>query len=74
MLYRSHIEKRERIQMAKVVKRAKWRVWTKENIRELKTCSRSKMPVVEISKLTKRTVGALRRKAREMGIRIGHRR
>jgi hypothetical protein len=60
--------------MAKTAKRAKWREWTKENVRELKAHSRSKTPVAEISKLTKRTVGALRQKAREMGIRIGHRR
>jgi hypothetical protein len=60
--------------MAKTAKRRKRREWTKENLRELKAHSRSKTPVAEISKLTKRTEGALRQKAREMGIRIGHRR
>jgi hypothetical protein len=46
--------------MAKTAKRPKGREWTKENVRELKTHSRSKTPVAEISKLTKRTEGALR--------------
>jgi hypothetical protein len=74
MLNRPLIEKREKTKMAKTAKRRKWRGWTKQNVRELKAHSRSKTPVAEISKLTKRTAGALRQKAREMGIRIGHRR
>jgi hypothetical protein len=60
--------------MAKATKRGKRREWTKENIRELKAHSRSKTPVAEISKLTKRTVGALRQKALHMGMSLGHRR
>jgi hypothetical protein len=60
--------------MAKKTKRAKRREWTKENVRELKAHSRSKTPVAEISKLTKRTAGALRQKALEMGMSLGHRR
>jgi hypothetical protein len=60
--------------MAKKTKRAKRREWTKENERELKAHSRSKTPVAKISKLTKRTVGALRQKALSMGMSLGHRR
>ena len=60
--------------MATNTKRAKRRDWTKENVRELKLHSRSKTPVAKISKLTKRTVGALRQKALHMGLSLGHRR
>jgi hypothetical protein len=60
--------------MAKKTKRAKRREWTKGNERELKAHSRSKTPVAKISKLTKRTVGALRQKALSMGMSLGHRR
>ena len=58
----------------KAKKRVKRREWTKEDVRELKAHSRSKTPVVKISKLTKRTVGALRQKALHMGLSLGHRR
>ena len=58
----------------KAKKRVKRREWTKEHVRELKAHSRSKTPVAKISKLTKRTVGALRQKARDMGLSLGHRR
>jgi hypothetical protein len=44
------------------------------NLRELKAHSRSKTPVAKISKLTKRTVGALRQKAFQMGVSLGHQR
>jgi hypothetical protein len=57
-----------------VKKPVKRREWTKEDLRELKAHSRSKTPVAKISKLTKRTVGALRQKALLLGISIGHRR
>jgi hypothetical protein len=60
--------------MAKTSKRSKRREWSKQNLRELKAHSRSKTPVVEISKLTKRTKGALRQKAQLMGLPLGHRR
>ena len=50
------------------------RRWTKENVRELKAHSRSRTPVAQISKLTKRTIGTLRRKASRMGLSLGHRR
>lgn len=56
-----------------MAKRTKRR-WTKENVRELRTHSRSKTPVARISKLTKRTVAALRQKAFQMGMSLGHQR
>ena len=59
--------------MAKAAKNGmKRREWTKENVRELKAHSRSKTPVTRISKLTKRTVGALRQKALTLGIPLGY--
>lgn len=50
------------------------REWTKEDIREIKGHSRAKTPVVKMSKLMKRTVGALRQKALYLGLPLGHRR
>jgi len=52
----------------------KLRAWTKKDIAELKAHSKSRTPVAKISKVTKRTVDALRRKAGIVGIRLGHRR
>ena len=61
--------------MAKAAKkRVKRREWTNENLRELKAYSKAKTPVAKISKLTKRTVGALRQKALHLGLSLGHRR
>jgi len=60
--------------MAKKAKRAMRREWTNENVRELKRHSREKTPVAKISKLTKRTVGALRQKAFQLNLSLGHRR
>src|SRR5258706_16479000 len=45
----------------------KRRDWTKADLRELKDHSKARTPVVKISKLTKRSVGALRQKALHMG-------
>ena len=52
--------------------RAKFRPWTKEDIRELREHSRRKSPV-EIAKAMKRTTGALRIKAVRLGLPLGHR-
>ena len=60
--------------MATKTKRAKRREWTKEDIREIKGHSRARTPVVRMSKLMKRTVGALRQKAWDLGLPLGHRR
>ena len=55
-------------------KTGKRREWTKADLRELKDHSRARTPVAKISKLTKRSVGALRQKALHLGIGLGHRR
>jgi hypothetical protein len=46
--------------------------WTKDDLRTLKAHSKAKTPVVKISKVMKRTVGALRRKAGILGVGLGH--
>jgi hypothetical protein len=48
--------------------------WTKENIRDLKAHSKARTPVSKIAKAMKRTEGAVRQKAKTVGIGIGHRR
>ena len=48
--------------------------WTDKDVRELKTHSKKKTPVVKISKTMKRTEGAIRQKALALEISIGHRR
>ena len=46
----------------------------KEQLRELKMHSRAKTPVAKIAKAMKRTVGALRQKAFQLGMSLGHQR
>ena len=60
--------------MTRTAKRRIRREWTAQDIRELKKHSKSKTSVAVISKTTKRTPGALRQKARVLGIPLGHRR
>jgi hypothetical protein len=55
-------------------KRSKRREWTKADLKELRAHSKAKTPVNKISKATKRTVGALRQKAFQLGIGLGHQR
>jgi hypothetical protein len=55
-------------------KRVIRRAWTKDEVRTLKAHSKSKTPVVKISKLMKRTIGALRQQAFSLGISLGHQR
>jgi hypothetical protein len=55
-------------------KTSKRREWTKADLRELKDHSKARTPVAKISKLTKRSAGALRQKALHLGIGLGHRR
>jgi hypothetical protein len=50
------------------------RAWSKDDIRDLKAHSRAKTPVTRIAKLTKRTEEALRQKAWQLEIPLGHRR
>ena len=54
--------------------RGKRVAWSKENIRDLKMHSMSKTPIAKISKLMKRSEGAIRQKALALDISIGHRR
>ncbi len=61
--------------MAKKAKRrVKRKAWTSVQLAELRKYSKDKVPLKKISKLMKRTAGALRQKARSLGIRLGHRR
>jgi hypothetical protein len=48
--------------------------WTKEDVRTLKAHSKARTPVTNVSKVMKRTVGALRRRAGILGVGLGHRR
>jgi hypothetical protein len=59
--------------MAKKVKRAKV-AWTKAMQAELRKHSKARTPVEKISKQMKRTVGALRQQAFQLGIGLGHQR
>ena len=54
--------------------RRKRRAWTKQQVKELRAHSRARTPVAVISKQTKRTPGALRQKAMDLGLPLGHRR
>jgi hypothetical protein len=62
--------------MAKKTKKRKIKrvAWTKALEKELRAYSKQKLPVAKISKMMKRTPGALRQKARGMGLALGHRR
>jgi hypothetical protein len=70
------------VKKAKIVKAAKpaksarrvVKPWTKEDVRMLKTHSKARTPVTKVSKVMKRTVGALRRRAGILGLGLGHRR
>jgi hypothetical protein len=48
--------------------------WTKDDLRALKAHSKAKTPVVKVAKTLKRTEGAVRQKAKTIGIGLGHRR
>jgi len=50
------------------------REYTRADEKELRAHSKAKTPVEKISKLVRRTTGALRAKARSLGIPLGHRR
>ena len=64
--------------MAKKVKKAKKKskrvAWSKALHAELRRHSKAKTPVARISKMMKRTPGALRQQALKLGIPLGHRR
>jgi hypothetical protein len=61
----------------KVAKKSVRRVikpWTKDDVKTLKARSKARTPVTKVSKVMKRTVGALRRRAGILGVGLGHRR
>jgi hypothetical protein len=60
--------------MAKKTKKTKRAAWTKAHRTELRRHSKARTPVAKISKLMKRTVGALRQQALKLGIGLGHQR
>ena len=51
----------------------KRRVWTTEQVRELKTLARKKTPARKIAKSLKRTEGATRQKAFSIGLSLDSR-
>ena len=61
-----------------VAKKAKKKIvrreYSKADVKELRAHSKAKTPVIKIMKLTKRTEGSLRQKARNLGISLGNRR
>jgi hypothetical protein len=59
---------------AKKRRTAKRVAWSTAMMSELRRHSKIKTPVAKISKLMKRTAGALRQKALAVGIPLGHRR
>ncbi len=67
------MSKQEHI-VAKKVKKRVMRPYTKTEEKELRAHSKAKTPVSKIAKLTKRTEGALRQKAKMLGIGLGHQR
>ena len=60
--------------MAKKARKTKRRAWTRAHSAELRKHSKARTPVARISKLMKRTAGALRQQALKLGIPLGHRR
>jgi hypothetical protein len=76
LCYSEPVKKKEKL-MAKPIatrKRIVRRDWTRADVKELRQHSRDKTPVRNISRALKRTPGALRQKARVLGIPLGHRR
>jgi hypothetical protein len=61
-------------ELAKKAKKTKRVAWSKAHHAELRKHSKSKTPVSKISKMMKRTVGALRQQALKLGIGLGHQR
>jgi hypothetical protein len=54
-------------------KTTKRRAWSKEDVRELKSLAKSKVPDAKIAHRFKRTEGALRQKALRLGISLNSR-
>ncbi len=54
--------------MAKKAKKIVRREYTRAEVKELRAHSKARTPVAKIAKLTKRSEGSLRQKARKLGI------
>jgi hypothetical protein len=54
-------------------KRVKRRAWSKEDVREFKLLARQKTPAPKIAKRFKRSEGAIRQKALNLGISLNSR-
>jgi hypothetical protein len=48
--------------------------WTKDDLRQIKAHSKARTPVSIVAKTMRRTEGAVRQKAKAIGIGLGHRR
>jgi hypothetical protein len=60
--------------MAKKAKKRGYKVWTRDDLKELKRHSREKTPVRKIARTMKRTEATIRMKAYQLGFSVGHRR
>jgi hypothetical protein len=60
--------------VAKKTKRRTRKPWTRSLVAELRKHSKARTPVAKLERLLKKTEGALRQKARILGIPLGHRR
>ena len=60
--------------MAKKAKKRPYKVWTRDDLKDLKQHSRAKTPVAKIAKALKRTEATIRMKAYQLGLSVGHRR
>lgn len=68
-------KRKAKVAAAKPAKRKMRRQpWTKADIVDLRKHSKARTPVSKIVKATKRSEGALRQKALQLGIGLGHRR
>jgi hypothetical protein len=65
---------RTSVRTAKKTKKIVRREWTASDVKSLKKHSKAKTPIEKVSKETKRTIGALRVKASQLGIGLGHQR
>ena len=66
------VEERRSVRVDK--KKKVVRRWASSDVKALKMHSKARTPVEKVAKATKRTVGALRVKASQLGIGLGHRR
>jgi len=62
------------LKAAKTKKKISRREWTAADLRDLKKHSKARTPIEKVSKAMKRTVGALRVKASQIGVGLGQQR